>query len=235
MLSTLAGGLFALRFRGQLHYLLSFTAGVLLGVVAFEVIPEIFELSRQHDVAATPAMAAMVVGFLFFHGMEQFVLVRHASGADVRSYRHPQIGVLSALALVGHSLLDGVAIGLAFQVSRSVGIAVALAVVAHDFCDGLNTVGLMLNHRNTTRRSQAMLVLDAVAPLAGAASTMLFQVPTALLMQYLGFFAGFLLCISATDILPAAHFGAAAARTSRLIGLTVLGAALMFVAVQLAR
>ena len=30
--STLAGGLFALRFRDRLHYLLAFTAGVLLGV-----------------------------------------------------------------------------------------------------------------------------------------------------------------------------------------------------------
>jgi len=204
-------------------------------VVGFEVIPEIFELSRQHAVPATASMVAMVCGFLFFHGLEQFVLIRHAGQAGTRAHRHPQIGVLSALALVGHSLLDGVAIGLAFQVSRSVGIAVAIAIVAHDFCDGLNTVGLMLTHRNTPRRSQVMLGLDAVAPLAGAASTMLFHVPTSMLMQYLGFFAGFLLYISASDVLPAAHFGAQAATTWRLIGLTTLGASLMFVAVQLSR
>ncbi|WP_428423448.1 hypothetical protein [Methylibium sp.] len=46
--STLGGGMVALRFHDRPHYLLSFTAGVLLGVVSFEVIPEIFELSQRH-------------------------------------------------------------------------------------------------------------------------------------------------------------------------------------------
>ncbi len=66
--STLGGGLFALRFRDRLHYLLSFTAGVLLGVVAFEVLPEVFELAQQHTLDATGAMVALVVGFLFGGG-----------------------------------------------------------------------------------------------------------------------------------------------------------------------
>jgi ZIP family zinc transporter len=235
MLATLSGGLFALRFRDRLHDLLSFTAGVLLGVVGFEVIPEIFALSQQHGVPATASMVAMVAGFLFFHSLKQAVLYRHARQADLLLHRHPQIGVMSALALIGHSLLDGVAIGLAFQVSRSVGIAVAIAIVAHDFCDGLNTVGLMLTHRNTTRRAQAMLGLDAAAPLVGAASTLLFHVPTSWLMMYLGFFAGFLLYISATDILPAAQANAQPDTMRRRVALTVLGAGLMFTAVQLAR
>ena len=57
--STLGGGLFALRFRDRLHYLLSFTAGVLLGVVSFEVLPEIFELAPDRisgDLVASRAI-----------------------------------------------------------------------------------------------------------------------------------------------------------------------------------
>jgi ZIP family zinc transporter len=233
--STLGGGLFALRFRDRLHYLLSFTAGVLLGVVSFEVIPEIFQLAQRRAIDATGAMVALVVGFLFFHSLEKFVLIHHAHEADYAEHRHPQVGVISALALVGHSLLDGVAIGLAFHVSQAVGISVAIAVIAHDFCDGLNTVGLMLTHRNTTRRSTAMLVLDAVAPVLGAASTLLFQVPASALILYLGFFAGFLLYIGVSDILPEAHSGASPATAIRLIGLTGVGAAFTFVVARLAR
>ena len=81
----------------------------------------------------------------------------------------------------------------------------AIAVVAHDFSDGLNTVGIMLSHRNSPRRSTAMLLLDAAAPVLGAASTLLFQVPPSVLILYLGFFAGFLLYIGVSDILPEAH------------------------------
>jgi zinc transporter ZupT len=162
------------------------------------------------------------------------VLIHHAHEADYAEHRHPKVGVVSALALVGHSLLDGVAIGLAFQASQAVGISVAIAVIAHDFCDGLNTVGLMLTHRNTTRHAAAMLVLDAAAPVLGAASTLFFQMPVSGLILYLGFFAGFLLYIGVSDILPEAHSGAPPNTAARLIGLTALGAGFIFVVARFA-
>ena len=89
----------------------------------------------------------------------------------------PANGGPLALALIGHSFMDGVGIGLAFQVSSAVGITVAIAVIAHDFCDGLNTVSLMLVHSNSARRSLTMLLFDALAPVLGAASTLAFRVP----------------------------------------------------------
>jgi zinc transporter ZupT len=233
--STLAGGLFALTFRDRLHYLLSFTAGVLLGVVGFEVLPEIFELARRHELETGGAMVAMVVGFLLFHSLEKFLLIHHAHESDYAAHRHPHVGVVSALALVGHSLLDGVGIGLAFQVSPGVGMTVAIAVIAHDFSDGLNTVGLMLTHGNTPRRSVAMLALDSVAPVLGAASTLLFRLPASALIVYLGFFAGFLLYIAVSDILPQAHSRASPVIASRLIALTAGGALFMFVVASLSR
>jgi zinc transporter ZupT len=233
--STFAGGLFALKFRDRLHFILSFTAGVLLGVVGFDLLPAIFELAGEQGIDATAAMIALVVGFLLFHSLEKFVLVHHAHEDTYAEHHHPNIGVLSALALVGHSFMDGVGIGLAFQVSPVVGIVVAIAVIAHDFCDGLNTVSLMLVHRNTTRRSLGMLVLDAVAPILGAASTLFYRVPADILMLYLGFFAGFLLYIAASDILPEAHSQKHSGITGSLIALTFLGAALIFVVVRVVR
>ncbi|MGH8803040.1 MAG: ZIP family metal transporter [Casimicrobiaceae bacterium] len=233
-LSTLAGGLFALRFRNRLHYILSFTAGVLLGVVSFDILPELFALAHKLGSDAIGGMIALVAGFLLFHSLEKFVLLHHGHEANYATHHHPRVGVFSALALVGHSFMDGVGIGLAFKVSESVGIAVAIAVIAHDFCDGLNTVSLMLVNRNTIRRSSTMLVLDAVAPVLGASSTLALTVPPFILMLYLGFFAGFLLYIGASDILPEAHSRAGPATAGTLIGLTCLGAIFIFVAVRVA-
>jgi len=233
-LSTLGGGLFAFKFHDRLHFILSFTAGVLLGVVSFDILPEIFGLGREQGVDPTGAMVALVIGFLLFHSLEKFVLVHHAHEGDYAAHRHPQVGVFSALALIGHSFMDGVGIGLGFQVSPSVGTVVAIAVIAHDFCDGLNTVSLMLVHKNTSRSSLAMLMLDAFAPVLGAASTLLFQVPPLVLMLYLGFFAGFLLYIGASDILPEAHSSGGPTAAVKLIGLTCLGAAFIFAVVQVA-
>lgn len=224
-LSTLTGGIIAIKNKARLHLILGYTAGIILGVIAFDILPETFKLASEHHIDPTKPMVALVVGFLLFHIFEKTLLIHHAHETEYGRHRHPQVGILSALALSGHSLLDGVGIGLGFQVDHMVGIAVALAVIGHDFADGLNTVSLMLNHKNSVRRSAMFLLLDAIAPVLGAASTLLFHLSPAQLVLYLGFFAGFLLYIGASDILPQAH----EEHSSRVtIGLTVLGAAFMF-------
>jgi len=232
-LSTLAGGLLGLRFRGRLNLILAFAAGVLLGVVAFDVLPEVFGLAGRDGIDPKLPMAAFVAGLLLFHALERFVLVHHGHESGYARHRHPRVGLLSAAALAGHSFMDGVGIGLAFQVSETAGVAVAIAVIAHDFCDGLNTVGLMLANRNSVGRSKAMLLTDALAPVAGAASTLLFALPPGALAVYLGFFAGFLLYIGAADILPEAHSAAGPRAALGLIALTALGAALMYLVGEL--
>ncbi|MEO3977057.1 ZIP family metal transporter [Streptomyces sp. CAU 1734] len=119
--------------------------------------------------------------------------------------RTPQVGLTAAAAMVGHSLLDGIAIGAAFQVGEAMGLTVALAVIAHDFADGFNTYTLTSVYGNTRRKAIAMLVADAFAPVVGAASTLLFTIPLELLGSYLGFFGGALLYLAAAEILPEAH------------------------------
>ena len=223
--STLAGGLTALKAKDQLHRLLGYTAGVLLGVVAFDLLPEIFKNLETQHLAPTLAMSALVMGFLAFHVVEKSILIHHSQEHDYEVHHHPDVGVASALALSCHSFLDGVGIGLGFQVSTGIGIAVAIAVIAHDFTDGLNTVNLMLVNRNNIRRAIVLLIIDAVAPVLGVLSTLLFHISTNALTVYLGFFAGFLLYIGASEILPEAHSKHSSYVT---IALTILGVLFMF-------
>jgi ZIP family zinc transporter len=223
--STLLGGLFAVRFQHKLHLIMGFTAGVLLGVVTFDIFPEIIDLINEHGFSTTQVMVALVLGFLIFHILEKWVGIHHAQEGHYAEHKHPHVGVLSALALAGHSFMDGVGIGLGFQVNPAVGLLVAIAVISHDFTDGMNTITLMLNTQNTTRKAKMFLVVDAVAPVLGALSTLLFKVSPHLLVLYLGFFAGFLLYIGASDILPEAH---SKHSSGKLIALTILGVAFIF-------
>lgn len=224
--STLLGGFTALKNSDRLHRILGYTAGVILGVVAFDLLPEIFKIVAEQHLDASVPMVALVVGFLLFHAAEKTIAMHHAHDDEYSDHKHPQVGMASALALVGHSFLDGVGIGLGFQAGEAVGITVAIAVIAHDFADGLNTVSLMLTHRNTRKKSTILLILDAVAPMLGVFSTFFFTLGDSTLAIYLGFFTGFLLYIGASDILPEAH----SKHSSKItIGLTVLGAIFMFI------
>jgi ZIP family zinc transporter len=198
---------------------------VLLGVVAFDLLPEIFKAVQHDHIDGTWPMVALVVGFLLFHILEKSILIHHSQEAEYEVHQHPDVGKLSALALIGHSFLDGVGIGLGFQAGNTIGIAVALAVIAHDFTDGLNTVTLLLLNRNKPRRAFFYLLADAFAPVLGAAATLLINIPETALPIYLGFFAGFLLYIGASEILPEAHSKHSSYQT---ILLTVIGAAFIF-------
>jgi ZIP family zinc transporter len=226
-LSTLGGGITALKNQKRLHQIMGYTAGVLLGVVAFDLLPEISnEVNVTHTEFVRP-MVALVLGFLLFHILEKTILLHHAHETEYGEHRHPKVGLASAIALSGHSFLDGVGIGLGFQAGNAVGITVAVAVIAHDFTDGMNTVILMLHNKNTDKKARLLLFVDALAPVLGAASTLLFSLSDRWLVLYLGFFAGFLLYIGASDILPQAHSSKDSSRIT--IGLTVLGAIFMFV------
>lgn len=228
--SILLGGLLAMKLRNRLHLIMAFAAGILLGVVSFDIFPEIIEQIKINDFDPIGVMIALVAGFLLFHILEKTILIHHAHEADYAEHHHPQVGVLSALALIGHSLMDGVSIGLGFQISPSVGAFVALAVISHGFTDGMNTVALMLNHKNSPRRSKVFLLLHSLAPILGATSTLFFTAPPQFLVLYLGFFAGFLLYIGGSDILPEAH---SRKSSYKLIGLTVLGVAFIFTITRL--
>ncbi len=223
--STLSGGLFALKNKDRLHYIMSLTAGVLIGVVFFDLMPEIFDLSKTNNLDVTQPLILLVVAFLFIHILEKFAIIHASHEEEYAVHRHPTVGLINASGLSFHSFLDGVGIGLGFQVNVHVGFIVALAVISHDFSDGLNTVTLMLSHKNTTRKAVILLFLDAIAPVLGAASTLLFSIPDRILVLYLGFFAGFLLYIGASDLLPEAH---SKHSSYRLILLTIIGVLFIF-------
>jgi ZIP family zinc transporter len=224
--STFLGGLFAIKNKDRLHLIMGFTAGVLLGVVSFDILPEIIKLVNENNFSITGIMVALVAGFLCFHILEKSISIHHSHEDEYAEHKHPHIGMVSALALIGHSFMDGIGIGLGFQVSPAVGLLVAIAVISHDFTDGMNTVALMLNHKNSTPKAKLFLFFDSLAPILGAASTLLFVISPNFLVLYLGFFAGFLLYIGASDILPEAHSKHSSWLT---IFFTVLGSVLIFI------
>ena len=206
-LSTLSGGLVAARLsRSRLGALTAFAAGVLIAVPLFDLLPETLKLAEQGAVRPESVLQLTALGFIVLYVLERYFSVHRVCEGDVcRNVRHPKGGLLGAVELSAHSFVDGFAIGLGFHVAIGVGIVVALAVVSHDFADGINTVTVMLNSGNSLKSSVRMLLLDAVAPLLGVATTLFITLPEKALIFLLSFFAGGFLYLGASDLLPEAH------------------------------
>jgi zinc and cadmium transporter len=166
----------------------------MLGVVGFDLVPEALTQQPGELFGVPLAMLAAVLGFLTLHIVERSAAIHRAHEGEYAGHLHaPGVGIFAASALVGHSLLDGVAIGAGFQAGSTVGAVVAIAVLSHDFADGFNTYTITSLYGNDRRRALTLLVADALAPVAGAAITLIFTIPPQILGLYLGFFAGVLL------------------------------------------
>ncbi len=201
-ISTLVGGLIALRSTRLLGLVIAFGAGVRVGAAFFDLAPEaIKELSGS----AGQAMLFAAIGFLGFYLLERLTLfhVGHESGFIVE--RHEQVGILGAGGMSVHSLLDGVAIGAAFHAGNELGLIVALVVILHDFADGIGTVSVLLANRASRRTAFAWLLVDATAPVVGALSAFAITIEGSALGALLGTFVGFFLYVGAAELLPEAH------------------------------
>ena len=224
--ATMLGGWLALNLTRRIAMMLGFSAGAVLGVALFDLLPEAFTLGGKHFGWSGVAFAA-AAGFLLY-GLFDRLVARHddpGCGPD------PARGILGAGGFSLHSLLDGLGIGLAFQASHQAGIVVAAAVLAHDFADGLNTVNVVVKHGGSRPQALRWLFADAIAPVIGAAFSLFFRLPADMLALLLAGFGGFFLYIGGLDLLPesqrtGSHWASGAA--------TLLGAVFLFTVAQIA-
>jgi ZIP family zinc transporter len=224
--ATLLGGLFALHLKDRLHLILGFSAGAVIGVAFFDLIPEALTLGNTlYD--ASFVMTLVALGFVLYLMLDRLFLMH---GHDENGHNHGR-GVVGAGSLSLHSFLDGVGIGLAFKVSPEVGLVVAIAVLTHDFSDGINTVGFILKNGGDRTKALRWLSIDALAPVVGVCATLLFSVADTTLALLLAVFSGFFLYIGASDLLPESHHAHPVKWTTFA---TVAGIAVMYSVIRLA-
>ena len=220
LISTLAGGLLALKLHDKLHLILGFSAGAVIGVAFFDLLPEAIIFGEKFRGPAA-VLAYTAFGFLSYLVMDRIVSF-HGDAV-------PR-GPLAAGVLCMHSLLDGIAIGVAFQASREVGIVVAIAVLTHDFSDGINTMNIVLKNRGGRPQAFRWLIADALAPVLGVFSTYFFTVPGKWFGTALALFAGFFLYIGASDLIPESYHAHPKFLTTAM---TLAGAAVLYLAIAL--
>ena len=208
VLATFSGGMLALRAKDRFHLVLGLSAGLLLGLVGFDLLPEVFEMNANNLVGVRATSVALITGFLSLHFIEQFAGSHEPAESDY-GHEHTHTveiaGTVGAIAMAGHIFLDGVALALAFKVSNSLGYAVFIAMLVHAFSDGLNTVALLIKTNQWQSRGKYLLAVDAIARIGGATLGSALTISDSNLAIYLAVFSGIVIYLATSHILPEAH------------------------------
>lgn len=188
--------------RRLLLPMVAFSAGSLLGGALFHMLPAALAGNRS----PTSTFAWVLVGFLLFFALEQFLHWHHCQRAEA-ACRRP----LTYLILLGdglHNLLGGLAVAGTFLVDIRLGITAWLAAALHEIPQEIGDFGVLLHGGWSRGRALAFNFLSALTFLLGGWITYFlshhvevdFLVPLA---------AGNFLYIAASDLVPEVnrHFG----------------------------
>jgi hypothetical protein len=98
-LTTLLGGWAALRAGDRRHLVLGVAAGLMLGVVFFDLVPEALAEQPSHVFGVPIALIAVVAGFLALHVVERAAGIHRAHEGEYAGHSHQQgVGLVAPRA-----------------------------------------------------------------------------------------------------------------------------------------
>ncbi|MCB0969003.1 MAG: ZIP family metal transporter [Ilumatobacter sp.] len=202
-------------------------AGSLLGGAFFRMLPESVDaLGNDMDI-----YLALVVGFLVFFVLEQFLHWHHCHRAEHDEHR--PLGYLVLLADGLHNLIGGLAVGGAFVVDLRVGIITWLVAAAHEVPQELGDFGVLVHSGWQRRSALAWNFASALTFLLGA--LLAYALADHIEVGYLlPFAAGNFIYIAAADLLPEITAETRTRDKLETSGAFMIGLAILLTATRLA-
>ena len=176
--------------------LLGFAGGVLLATATLQLIPEAIELSE--GMAPYYSILGGVVVF--------FVLERIFRGFHTHQQEKKQSKTPGHLVILGdglHNLIDGVTIGVAFQINPAIGVGATLAIAAHEIPQEIADFIILRKSGFSRAKALTLNLASALTSIIGVLVTFAFgNVIGGIEGILLAFTAGIFLYIAAADIIP---------------------------------
>ncbi len=184
------------RLQRILFYLVSFSAGALLGDVFIHILPEIME-----GEGALRNGIYVLAGIMLFMVLERMLRWHHSHGSHKE-----EIHSVVYLTIIGdafHNFLDGVAIAVSFLISIPIGIATASAVIFHEIPQEIGQYAILVHGGWSRKKALRYNFFSALTAIAGALLVLVFATNfTDALAPLLGLTAASFIYIALADLIP---------------------------------
>jgi len=185
-----------------LIYLISFSAGALLGDTFIHLLPEI--IKKNNFNLSTSIYILSGIGIFFV--LEKFIHWRHCHGNITQENHVHPFAYMNLIGDALHNFIDGAIIAASYLISVPAGIATTIAVAAHEIPQEIGDFGILLHGGFTKTKALFLNFISALASILGAIITIfagntiqnieIFLIPIA---------AGGFIYIAGSDLIPELH------------------------------
>ena len=206
-----------------LIYLVSFSAGALMGDAFIHLIPEALE-----NIPSRWASLFILSGILLFFVLEKIIHWRHCH--EVACAEHPH--AFSYMILLGdgvHNFIDGLVIGASFLVSFPVGLSTTLAVILHEIPQEIGDFGSLVYGGFSRLRALLYNFFSGTTAILGAVLILILGSRWGNLADWLvPFAAGGFIYIAGSDLIPELHKSKESKKMFFQVVYFILGIGVMF-------
>lgn len=186
----------------SLIYLVSLSAGTLLGDAFIHLIPNAFKNLPENNFRVS---LFLLSGIIIFFILEKFIHWRHCHHIASEKHPHP----FSYVILFGdslHNLIDGAVIAGSFLVSVPVGIATTLAIIFHEIPQEIGDFCSLVYGGFSRKKALILNFLTALISFVGAGIVLIINSSLPHTNQFLiPFAAGGFIYIASADLIPELH------------------------------
>ncbi len=155
------------KLKRWLLYLVSFSAGALLGDVFLHILPELAEEGFPH------LAGVYILGGIFVFFLLERLIHWHRAHSEHSEEIHSAVYLTQAGDTL-HNFIDGIIIAASFFISIPVGIATTLAVIFHEIPQEIGNFAILIHGGWSAKKALLYNFLSALASVLGAILVLLF-------------------------------------------------------------
>ena len=186
--------IFKINDNNKLAMLYELTAGIMTGIVCFDMLEEAFELSNVFFV-----LIGVIIGIILIIMIDKFI----DNKKEYISKSYSKMSLIIMISMAFHNFIEGIAIGSSFIYSFSLGMIVLISIVLHDIPEGI-VVGMSSKIDN---KSKIKVIYDSVISgiftgIGAMFGYMIGQIDKLYISLCLALAAGVMLYIVSCDLIP---------------------------------
>lgn len=201
---TTLGGILGIVIRKNsnkfLSFILSFTSGLMMSIICFDLIPEALEISNIYGVVLGVIFG--VISMIFCD-----IIVQKKFNVKQKKYTGKnellKTGIIVSIGLAIHNFPEGLAIGSGFEASLKLGLGLAITICLHDIPEGISMAVPMKNGGMSKVKVIFYVILSGITTGIGAFfGALIGSISNVIIAVCLSFAAGAMLYIVSGELVP---------------------------------